>query len=115
MKLHTLGLAFGVLFAWVSMVESASAGTLTDAMDGSLVRYDKKKLEKVAPGSLADKKIIALYYSAHWCPPCRAFTPDLVKEYRKLSKKYPQFELVFVSSDKTEEAMAEYMDWGKMD
>lgn len=22
-------------------------------------------------------KVIAIYFSAHWCPPCRAFTPVL--------------------------------------
>jgi len=90
------------------------SGTLADAVDGSLVRLKDGKLENVAKGSLADKKIIAFYYSAHWCPPCRAFTPDLVAEYAELSKKYPQFELIFVSSDQDENAMKEYMEWGKM-
>ena len=25
--------------------------------------------------------IHAYYFSAHWCPPCRGFTPQLVKFY----------------------------------
>jgi len=37
--------------------------------------------EKPTSEVLAGKKTLALYFSAHWCPPCRGFTPTLVKEY----------------------------------
>ena len=30
-----------------------------------------------ADEALKDKKIICYYFSAHWCPPCRSFTPIL--------------------------------------
>ena len=30
-----------------------------------------------ADEALEDKKIICYYFSAHWCPPCRSFTPIL--------------------------------------
>lgn len=30
---------------------------------------------------LRDKKLILFYFSAHWCPPCRAFTPILCEFY----------------------------------
>jgi nucleoredoxin len=90
------------------------AGTLTDKLEGNLVRLEGDKVKKVEKGSLADKKVIAFYYSAHWCPPCRAFTPSLAAEYTALKAKYPQFELIFVSSDRDEKAMEEYMAWGKM-
>ena len=30
---------------------------------------------------LKDKKIIGYYFSAHWCPPCRNFTPILSDFY----------------------------------
>lgn len=99
-----------VLFA----VSPAGAGTLTDQLDGSLVQLDGETLKAVPKGSLADKKVLAFYFSAHWCPPCRAFTPSLAETYAKLKKKHPNFELIFVSSDKNEAAMEEYMKWGKM-
>jgi nucleoredoxin len=92
----------------------ASAGTFTDSLDGKLVRLVDGKVKKVPKGHLAQKKVIALYYSAHWCPPCRAFTPELVKEYAKLAAEHPEFELILVSWDNNEKAMEEYMAWGSM-
>ena len=35
---------------------------------------------------LSDKKIIAYYFSAHWCPPCRNFTPILSDFYTVKSR-----------------------------
>jgi nucleoredoxin len=104
-----------LLFSLALVTQPASqAGTLANELEGKLVRLNGSKIEKVPTGTLADKKIFAFYYSAHWCPPCRAFTPELVKEYKKLSEKHPEFELIFVSSDRDEKAMEDYMDWGKM-
>ncbi len=82
-------------------------------------------------------KIVALYFSAHWCPyldynqtnknklqfmnmkliliksrPCRAFTPQLAEEYNKLKDK--PFVIVFISSDRDEQSFHEYhgsMPW----
>jgi len=57
--------------------------------------------------ALAGKAAIALYFSAHWCPPCRGFTPQLAEWYTKdLSAK--GLEVVFVSSDKDEAAFSDY-------
>ena len=67
-----------------------------------------------APESLVGKDWIAVYYSAHWCPPCRQFTPGLSEFYDQASKDYPNFQLVFMSSDKSSNAMKEYMEWGDM-
>jgi thiol-disulfide isomerase/thioredoxin len=52
---------------------------------------------------------LAIYFSAHWCPPCRAFTPQLVTWYNGFKPKHPNFELVFVSDDHDEAGMTEYM------
>ena len=51
----------------------------------------------------------AFYYSASWCPPCRAFTPQLVDFYKYFKKSHPNFELIFVNDDRSEGAMLAYM------
>lgn len=61
--------------------------------------------KKISRNELAGKTV-GFYFSAHWCPPCRAFTPNLVK-FRDSNKD--DFEVVFVSSDKSAEAQMGYM------
>jgi len=59
-------------------------------------------------------KRVGIYFSAHWCPPCRGFTPKLAERYKELVGKGEDFEIVFVSSDKDEPAFKEYyasMPW----
>lgn len=58
---------------------------------------------------LAGVKYWAFYYSASWCPPCRAFTPELVNFYRGFKPSHPDFELVFMSCDNSDADMISYM------
>lgn len=58
------------------------------------------------------KPYVGLYFSAHWCPPCRGFTPELAKRYTKLNEN--GLEIIFVSSDRDEDSFKEYyneMPW----
>eukprot|EP00040_Diaphanoeca_grandis_P005474 m.32981 g.32981 ORF g.32981 m.32981 type:complete len:1171 (-) comp16735_c0_seq1:76-3588(-) len=57
------------------------------------------------------RKVIGLYFSAHWCPPCRQFTPKLCKwlqQFQTTHKAKDKLELVFVSKDKTKDDFEEY-------
>ena len=47
-----------------------------------LLKADGSKVE--AEGALQGKDFVCLYFSAHWCPPCRMFTPKL-KEFYNVS------------------------------
>ena len=65
-------------------------------------------LNKVCAG-----KVVGIYFSAHWCPPCRGFTPELVKFYNA-NHEGKNFEIIFVSSDRDEKSFKEYyndMPW----
>lgn len=64
-----------------------------------------------------DKEVIGLYFSAHWCPPCRAFTPVLAEQYTKIKDKGKKFEVIFISSDRDQSAFNEYyneMPWNAL-
>ncbi len=83
-------------------VPAQSAGVaFAQAFDGKLVRCENGSIRPTESSSLATKKLIALYYSAHWCAPCRKFTPQLVAYYNRVKAAHPEFELVFVSSDRS--------------
>jgi thiol-disulfide isomerase/thioredoxin len=64
--------------------------------------------EGTAELDLKSNKVIGIYFSAHWCPPCRGFTPILGEKYKALKEAGKDFEIVFVSSDRDESAFKEY-------
>lgn len=67
-----------------------------------------------APTALANTRLVALYFSAQWCGPCRGFTPFLIEFYNYLKEVAPThgLEIVFVSSDRDEPSFHQY--YGKM-
>ncbi|WOO40978.1 thioredoxin-like domain-containing protein [Rubellicoccus peritrichatus] len=81
-----------------------------EAISSNLVQLDGRRLKGVSSDAMEPKEYYAIYYSAHWCPPCRKFTPKLVNFYKKQKRKHDDFEIIFVSSDRSEEAMEEYME-----
>lgn len=75
---------------------------------------DNKNMDKEANFDNSEKKTIGLYFSAHWCGPCRSFTPDLAAFYKKMKEKNKPFEIIFCSSDSDEKSFKEYfkeMPW----
>lgn len=74
----------------------------------TLVRKDGSRVE--TSQVLEDAEVIGFYFSAHWCPPCRAFTPILAKVYGEMKNLNYKFEVIFVSSDRDEKSLFEYMN-----
>lgn len=68
---------------------------------------------KVPVSELVGKNIL-LYFSAHWCPPCRAFLPKLIKAYHEIKEKDDAFEVIFISSDSDQSSFDDFfasMPW----
>lgn len=78
-------------------------------LDGKLVARNGNRVSSDRDSGIKDADYIALYFSASWCPPCRKFTPKLVDFYNEQKKEHQNFEIVFVSSDRDDDSMEEYM------
>lgn len=87
---------------------------MSKALKGKLVTANRSRITKAPSDTLDNVGYYAIYYSASWCPPCRAFTPDLVKTYNRLKSRHPDFELIFVSSDRNEDDFDSYIRDYKM-
>jgi thiol-disulfide isomerase/thioredoxin len=77
---------------------------------------DPKKEENIPIKDLLqnDLKSIGLYLSAHWCPPCRHFTPKLAEIYQEAKIDPKHFQIIFISCDRDEQSFNEYrseMPW----
>jgi nucleoredoxin len=96
---------FPVLFALTITAPSLRGNEPSATNLLPAILHDVKGKE-VDPATLKGKHI-GLYFSAHWCPPCRAFTPSLVKFRDENADK--DFEIVFVSLDKTQSEKNKYI------
>ncbi|KAI3408326.1 uncharacterized protein J3R85_020317 [Psidium guajava] len=80
----------------------------SQTLESILVSADRdfvigKEGNKIPVSDLVGKTVL-LYFSAHWCPPCRAFLPVLTEAYEKIKANDNAFEVIFISSDKDQTA-----------
>jgi nucleoredoxin len=95
--------------AGLDLGDAVSLTGFPGKFDGHLVSLADGRLQKFDASSLKGVKFWAFYYSASWCPPCRAFTPTLVDFYKSFKAQHPNFELIFVNHDNSEDDMVNYM------
>jgi nucleoredoxin len=99
-----------VLLAFAAGAVAADAHPFLAEKAKALITADAKNADAER---VLGKPYTLVYFSAHWCPPCRAFTPELVTWYGKHGGG-KAFELVFVSSDRQAADMIGYMTETKM-
>ena len=80
--------------------------SISKLIGNNIIKGDGKKIDNV--DEHFKDKIVGLYFSAHWCPPCRGFTPLLAEKYNELVQANKGFEIVFVSSDQDQNAFDHY-------
>lgn len=83
--------------------------TIKELIGSTLMKGDK-----VVGASALEGMYFGLYFSAHWCGPCKQFTPKLIECYNELKKLGKNFEVVFCSSDNDENEYKGYygsMPW----
>src|SRR5436190_18108368 len=91
-----------------------STDAIADSARGNLVCFKNGNVVSFDESDLSHKKIYGLYFSAHWCAPCRKFTPQLIDYYKQVERDHPEFEIIFISNDKSADAMATYMQESNM-
>ncbi|MGK0184975.1 MAG: nucleoredoxin [Verrucomicrobiales bacterium] len=89
--------------------KGVAKGSIVKELTGDLVKITNGKVKRADFENPEAIKYLAVYFSAHWCGPCRDFTPDLVQFYNEKKASHPELELVFVSSDRSEEEWEAYM------
>lgn len=85
------------------------APAIARALGSKLVSVQGGTLQGFPAARLGGIKFYGLYFSASWCGPCRAFTPELIDAYGKIRALYPEFEIVLVNGDRSAGEMAAYM------
>ena len=110
MKMKKILLLLSLVFTLAFNLAAEEGEWFAGKMPGTLINASG---ESIDTAQALKGKMVAFYFSASWCGPCKAFTPKLVKFYKQVAKK-KNIEIVFVSSDRNDEAMKSYMKSYKM-
>nr|XP_054775609.1 nucleoredoxin-like [Lytechinus pictus] len=83
---------------------------LSDILAGNVIDNEMKTLSL----DNLKGKVLGIYFSAHWCPPCKTFTPVLKGTYEKIKETGQPFEIIFATKDQKEDSFKSYfaeMPW----
>lgn len=68
-------------------------------------------MDQLPISSVDQRKTICLFFSAHWCRPCKIFTPQLVKLYNTINHtgENKQLEIILISLDRDSNGFTEHL------
>lgn len=105
-------LLLAILPPSISAAPAGNSSKFQKLLKGKLVGLNGRRVSRRELTS--DPEFYVFYFSAHWCPPCRTFTPKLVDFYNNSEAAGKKFEIIFVSSDSNEDKMEDYIKEDKM-
>ncbi len=95
---------------------SESESPMAKALKGRLFKRVDEKDVKFEYGDIDEPEFYVLYFGAEWCGPCKSFLRAFVPWYNEFKRFHvDNFEVVFVSSDRSGREMKRYMDDFGMD
>jgi len=87
--------------------KQGAPGRLLEELQGKLLDPTTGKSAALDPK--AAPRHLVFYRGAGWCPPCRQFSPTLLKTYKELKPQHPDFELIFLSDDNSIPDLQKYV------
>eukprot|EP01051_Picozoa_sp_SAG22_P001516 SAG22_NODE_61_length_23387_cov_34.380582_4_plen_367_part_00 len=70
---------------------------------------DKSGAEHSLAAMVEDCEAVGILFSAHYCPPCRRFTPKLAESYEAMRAAGKKWDIVFASFDRDQAAFDAYL------
>ena len=87
---------------------------IENMLHGKLVAFRDEQLQPLGASALEGKKLFGLYYSSFVSKEGHTFSPQLVQFYHTVVASHPEFEIIFVSGDRSPFAMENAMREAKM-
>jgi hypothetical protein len=93
---------------------SRPPNAIYEVLQGNLVHLERGELRKLDDELVKKKKLYLLFYSSNSSELARAITSSLVTLYHRVASFHPEFEIIFLSQDRTAYAMETYVQQTEM-